>query len=80
MIMEFIQSLAPLGPLFIAFICFFAFMSAIGAFFGFIVKLMQNPIKKDIENINNHITDLKTGQAKLETELKELRNLILKKL
>ena len=84
MIMDFIQELAPLGPLFIAFICFFAFLTAIGGFFAFIVKLMQAPIKKDIENIkenlNNHITDLKAGQAKLETDLRDLRNLILKKL
>ena len=60
---EFIEGLALLLPLVTAFIAFAGFIGVMGAVFGFILKIIQKPLEKDI-------ADLKTGQAKLETEFK----------
>ena len=70
-------------------------LGVLGAGNAFLIKLFLKPIETKIDNIekvlSNHITDtnkkidevkaeVKAGQAKVETEIKELRDLILKKL
>ena len=86
---------------------FIGAISALALLFGgifagiiWLIKFVQDPIKKDIDHIkkdlSNHITDtnkkidkldnkmdkleteLKAGQSRLEADIKELKDLILK--
>ena len=70
---DFIQGLALLLPLFTAFIAFAGFIGVMGVVFGFVLKIIQKPLEKEI-------ADLKAGQTELKKEFKELKDLILKKL
>ena len=70
---DFIQGLALLLPLFTAFIAFAGFIGVMGIVFGFVLKIIQKPLEKEI-------ADLKTGQKELKKEFKELKTLILEKL
>ena len=69
--MELIQGLAPFGPLFQAFIAFAGFIGVMGVVFGFVLKIIQRLIEKDI-------TELKVGQKDLEAGQKELKELLFK--
>ena len=84
---DFIEGLTLLLPLFTAFIAFAGFIGVMGVVFGFVLKIIQKPIEKDIADLKvgqtkleTDIASLKAGQVKLEANFKELRNLILKKL
>ena len=85
--MTFIEGLTLLLPLFTAFIAFAGFIGVMGVVLGFVLKIIQKPLERDIADLKagqtkleNGQTKLEAGQAKLEANFKELRNLILKKL
>ena len=64
---EFIQDLAVLLPLFTAFIAFGGFIGIIAIIFGFVLKIIQKPLEKEI-------ADLKAGQNRLESKIDKILN------
>ena len=64
-----IEGLKAFMPLFNAIIAFCAFMVGL----GFIFRLILEPIKAKQVHFDNELKGLKTGQAKIEVEIKDLK-------
>ena len=63
---DFIEGLTVLLPLFTAFIAVFGFIGVMGILFGFVLKIIQKPLERDV-------AELKVGQKELERDIAELK-------